>query len=432
MTRTRSKSKGSRRLQFDTLEAKVVLSSYVVSPVGSDANSGTATAPFLTLQKAAYSVQPGDTVSVKAGTYQGFVVKSNHSGTAAAPITFAADPGVKITSPNTWNNADGIDLEGASYITIKGFNVTGAPRAGIRAALDHGVVIRNNTTDSNGRWGIYSSFSDNIDIENNIASRSVNEHGIYVANTTANPVVRNNIVWGNASCGIQMNGDASQGGAGIITGALIEGNTIYGNGKLGGAAINLDGVQDSRIDNNLIYNQLAAGITLFQGDAAAPSINDVVANNTISLASTAKWDISITTGSTGATVLNNILLNANTSRGSIRIDSNCLPGLKSDNNVVTQFSIDGSNKSLSAWRTSTGQDTHSFNSTASALFVNASANNYQLSSTSPAISKATNLSSIFTTDILGRSRMSTAAWDIGAYAYYYGSTYPVGRIGASH
>ena len=63
----------------------------------------------------------------------------------------------------------------------------------------------------------------------------------------------------------------SQGGSGITRGALIEDNVIYDNGFSGGAAINLDGVQQSRIQNNLLYGNHATGIALFRQDGAAGS-----------------------------------------------------------------------------------------------------------------------------------------------------------------
>ena len=50
--------------------------------------------------------------------------------------------------------------------------------------------------------------------------------------------------------GIHINGDISEGGVGLVTHALIEGNRIYNNGQNG---INADGLQSSVIQNNLIY-----------------------------------------------------------------------------------------------------------------------------------------------------------------------------------
>jgi parallel beta-helix repeat protein len=82
-------------------------------------------------------------------------------------------------------------------------------------------------------------------LENNECFGSVAEHGIYVSNSGDRPVLRRNRVHDNNASGIQLNADLSAGGDGIITGALIEANVIYNNGTGGGAAINLDGVQNS-------------------------------------------------------------------------------------------------------------------------------------------------------------------------------------------
>src|SRR6185436_2358594 len=108
--------------------------------------------------------------------------------------------------------------------------------------------------DLNGRWGILTGFSDDILIENNVMSRSQAEHGIYVSNSGDRPVIRDNVVWGNYANGIHMNGDLSQGGDGVISGALVERNVIYENGRGGGSGINGDGVRDSRIQNNLLFD----------------------------------------------------------------------------------------------------------------------------------------------------------------------------------
>ena len=64
---------------------------YVVAPAGRDTNSGTAAQPFATIQKAADTALSGDTVLVKRGTYRE-AVHLHNSGTATAPIQFAADP----------------------------------------------------------------------------------------------------------------------------------------------------------------------------------------------------------------------------------------------------------------------------------------------------------------------------------------------------
>ena len=211
----RSRTKSGRRFALEQLESRVVLSNYYVSPTGSDTAGGFATAPWKTLQHAADSIAPGDTVDVRAGNYAGFDLTT--SGTTAAPITFQADPGVVINTHNPVTS-DGINLEGASYVVVQGFKIVGMPHAGIRSVTNTNVTIRNNIVDQNTVFGIFTGFSNNLDIEGNTASRTVQQHGIYVSNSCVNPVIRGNTIWGNYLAGIHMNGDASMGGTGLITG----------------------------------------------------------------------------------------------------------------------------------------------------------------------------------------------------------------------
>ena len=120
---------------------------YVVAPSGNDLAAGSAAAPWKTLQHAAEEVGPGDFVTVKPGNYAGFHLET--SGTAAAPITFFAEPGVLVNQPNPIRTNHGINLENASYVTVDGFAVTGMPQAGIRSVGFDGdefashVTIRN-------------------------------------------------------------------------------------------------------------------------------------------------------------------------------------------------------------------------------------------------------------------------------------------------
>ena len=76
-----------RSLAFDCLEGKLLLSTYYVATTGSNSASGSATAPWATIQQAANVVAPGDTVYVAPGNYSA-AVTTNTSGTAADPIKF--------------------------------------------------------------------------------------------------------------------------------------------------------------------------------------------------------------------------------------------------------------------------------------------------------------------------------------------------------
>jgi hypothetical protein len=137
------------------------LRTLVVAPDGNDGADGV-TAPFRTLQRAANVARAGDLVVVRAGTYAGFDLRM--SGTPSDPIVFRADAGVVVNAPNPVTTAHGINLEGASFIVVEGFTVTGMPKTGIRSVLNHHVTIRGNMLDANGRWGVLTGFKSASDL----------------------------------------------------------------------------------------------------------------------------------------------------------------------------------------------------------------------------------------------------------------------------
>ncbi len=138
-----------------------------------------------------------------------------------------------------------------------------------------------------------TSFSDYTTVENCESYGAVNEHGIYISNSSDYPIIRGNRLHHNNGCGLHMNGDISMGGDGVISYALVEDNIIYENGAGGGSGINMDGVTHSIIRNNLLYNNHASGISLYQIDGGSGSHDNRVLNNTIVMASDGRWGINI-------------------------------------------------------------------------------------------------------------------------------------------
>ncbi len=90
---------------------------FYVAPTGKDTNLGTATAPWLTIQRAANIVNPGDIVVVQPGTYRG--AKFSRSGLATAYIRFVGQPGAIVNSPGALNtNGDNLWIRNAHYIRL--------------------------------------------------------------------------------------------------------------------------------------------------------------------------------------------------------------------------------------------------------------------------------------------------------------------------
>ena len=387
---------------------------YWVKNGGSDGADGLSMATaWATLGHAAGVVNAGDTVHVLDGSYQGFYL--DRSGSPGSPITFHAEgPNVQITADNG-TTPDGINVEGAAYVVLDGFVANGRTRAGIRVAVSQFVTVRNCRTGNNGRWGIFSGFADDLTIEDNETYGSVLEHGIYVSNTCTRPIVRRNHVHDNHGNGIHMNGDLSQGGAGIITNALVERNVIHGNGVGGGSGINMDGAQNGVIRNNLLYDNHASGISLYQIDAAAGASGNLVVNNTIVQAADGRWAVNISGGSTGNTIRNNILYNLQSFRGAISIDDSSRSGFASDYNaVISRFSTDQGDTviSLGEWQ-ALGYDAHSFVATPAQLFA-VPGTDFHLAPASPALDAGTTTGAPGD-DLDGNPRPVGAGIDVGAY-----------------
>jgi parallel beta-helix repeat protein len=410
---------------------------YFVSTTGNNSNSGANGSPWRTLQHAANQVQAGDRVTVLPGNYTGFHLTTDGlpplNGNPAKPIEFFARPGVMINVANPVTNQDGINLENASWVVIDGFSVTGMDRAGVRSVgvdgdeLASHVTIRNVTATNNDYWGILTGFVDDLLIENNKTSGSTIEHGIYVSNSGDRPVIRNNESFNNFGNGIHMNGDFSLGGDGMISDALVSGNKIYNNGLGGGSGINMDGVESSRIENNLLYDNHASGISLYKIDGRFGSTGNVVINNTVHQASNGRWALNIQHDSSDNTVLNNILITDHSFRGAIDISDEALPGFTSDYNVmIGRFNVTFDEDlgieeayNLTEWRDTYDLDLNSIGVAPAgyaALFANLAADNYQLSATSLARDSGTSqLAPLF--DFAGHLRPMGAGFDRGAYEY---------------
>jgi len=427
-SRPTPRTKHRRFLQVEPLEQRVVLSTYWVSPSGSDSNNGSATSPYATLQHSMMSLQPGDTLDVEPGTYAGFIVGWDSTpansgdpygtidGTAGQPITIQSDPsaapGSVIINSRNGETPCGIDLEpGCDYITIKGLTVTDGNGSisdyGIKVAQSNYVNILNNTVYGVGKTGIFTSFASDGSIQNNLSYNN-GEHGIYASNSPSNVQILNNICHDNSNGGIQVNADASQGGPGTAQNLTIANNVIYNNGTTGGGALNFDGLQNSQVYNNLLYNNHNNGLVLYDGDASAGSVDNVIANNTIVQAAGAAYALNNNTNSYGNVFYNNVIL------GTMYVDSGSIPAAWSNNILLSGYTTGGGN----AYTFPAGIE-----STASALFANAGANNYQLSSTSPAVGAGT-ATDAPGTDILGNPRPSSNGYDIGAYEYQAGAQSP--------
>jgi len=418
---------------------------YWVAPAGDDTGPGTKQKPWATLQHAVDAVSPGDTALVRAGTYAGCVMR--RSGRADAPYTLKAEPGatVLVDKPGPENRRRsnlevGARGQTVGYWVVDGFEVANAPMWGINLGRTEHVTVRNCRVHDCHQTGIFTSFSDHPLIENNESYRN-HEHGIYHSNSGDYPILRGNRCHHNDCCGIHMNGDINMGGDGLISHAVVERNIIWENGRpRGGSGINCDGVSDSVIRNNLLYDNHASGISIYAIDGAEGSSRNGIYNNTVVVAADGRWALNIPwwqrrSKPVGNRVANNLLLSLNPQTGAILIWGEEAVA-ECDHNVVTaRFAVDavigsevpmpaaGEDRSVEGghgllsftqWRTQ-GRDAHSRVGTPAALFVNPSKGDYHLRSGATAKGAGTHLPEV-TDDLDGRRRPAAGPADAGCYA----------------
>jgi parallel beta-helix repeat protein len=405
-----------------------------VAKTGDDGEDGSLANPWLTLQHAVDQALPGDRILVHAGQYAGCRIE--RSGTPDLPIILQAAPGeiVVISSPGPENkHQSNIEIEtwegdgSVAHWIVSGFEVHGAPGWGIDSrgseeGHNRHITIRANRVHHNGlnseKTGIFAAFSDYVLIENN-ESFANGEHGIYVNNSSDNFTIRGNHLHDNAAAGIHLNGDASFGGDGMMSNGTISENNIHDNGDQGGAAINMDGVEDTLVFNNLLYRNHASGIAIFQQDGAACSRRNRIWFNTVLMPVDGRWALIINgPDCEDNQIFNNIFLSDHTWRGSINIANGQAPGLNSDFNIVSdRFTIDDGETilSLAEWQT-LGYDANSFLAPADELFTSAANDDYRLRPGSPAIDAGKALPAV-TADISGTPRPSRAGYDIGTYEF---------------
>jgi parallel beta-helix repeat protein len=143
---------------------------YVGGAAANDDNPGSAAAPYASLDRAAAQAQPGDTITVRAGTYSAFTIYTD--GTASSRVVFQRDP-----ASNSRPIIRGRVTIAASYVTLRGFEVTGSDLMGINVYGGSQLELVDNVIHDNQRGAIYAApaegrSSNDILVQGNVAYRN--------------------------------------------------------------------------------------------------------------------------------------------------------------------------------------------------------------------------------------------------------------------
>ncbi len=361
---------------------------YYVATTGNDANPGTISQPFRTIQKAADVVHAGDTILVRSGTYQDNV-QMQYSGTSGNPITLKNYPGEHPVLDFGLSDENGpvrrltlVAAEGyvhpIGWIVIEGLEVTRG-YDGIKFYNAHDVIIRRNYIHNNAVQGILGN-GIRVTIDGNIVSRNGlpilqqnpgdnKNHGMYLSGTDF--TITNNLVYSNAAYGIQVAG--------------------YPYDPARHASSEYAGAQNFLISNNIIaFNWNRAGIVIWLPDA----INTAIQNNVLY-----ENSVNYLEGIQG--------INFNQAGGGNIVRNNLF------------YSSSGKTAIYDSAGGSSYTQTNSIN--ADPLFANAQGLDFHLKPGSPAIDKGFSAGAP-STDYAGVSRPQGVAYDIGAYEYVSGAT----------
>ncbi len=374
-----------------------------------DSNAGSEALPWKTIQKAADTLQAGDTVFVKQGTYTeltpGFPesdmkgIKVKNSGTSGHFITFSNYPD---HSPviDQQNSGVGFIISGKNFIRVAGFEIKN-----IKGATDKSAGI------------VTTGGCNHIIVENNYIHDIDGTAGSNVAgirfDSTVNAIARNNRVHT-----VRVNGALNANASGLtgfsMSDIIVENNEFYdayhgvyhkqSTGNIGllvkknrihdvvtGLWYDVAGTGDpihvnQRVTQNIIYNtDNAIWLEASEGDVSDMNDTFLVWNNTLVPKQNGIW----TRNTQKISLYNNIIVGPLT-KDTLRFR---LPTQIDEINYNLYF---GTNRfvlnlfaanqqtytSLSQWRSSEGYDLNSLIDDPE--FVDSANHDYQLRASSPA------------------------------------------------
>jgi hypothetical protein len=380
---------------------------YYAAKTGNDANPGTQSQPWLTVQKAANTMAAGDTVNVASGNYNE-VVTISKSGSAGSPITFHA------VSLGTIING-GFVLNG-NYAVLDGFSKIGAARA-FHIPGSNNIVQNCNVTGTNLDQVMVIKGNNNLIVKN--VFHDMNDVDIM------NMWGQYNVIRGNEVYNIQnpnvnlIHSDFCQtfgsGSASVNYNAnfnVLEDNFVHDSGiQVGNITFDNDpSMHDYTFRNNIFLN---VGGSLFVGLPNTHLYNNTWIHSGYFQGYPVLFYQQNLYSSVGSEVVNNAFI----ASGPVGSSSANLASLLIDHNYFATLAWSG--VSLSGGGS---LGTHAINGGDSKL-VSVSGNNFHLTSSSPLNDAGVTLAG-FNADKDGLPRPQGTAWSIGAYEFPVGANAP--------
>jgi len=270
-----------------------------VAPDGDDAAAGSVEDPWRTLQHAADSVLPGDTVVVQKGTYRE-EVKLGRSGEAELPITFvAASEAVVLDGGDELGGAFTID-GGTSYVRLEGFRLRNYRVWNISLEGANRDIVIAGIDSSGGEVGIHMTLGEHGKPEQgpveNLTIRDSDLHDHHFGGIDCTPGPCNNLLISNVR--VHHNGEAGEWGADGIAVEMgeeivIDGCQVYENG---GDGIDLNSrdegpVSGIEVRGCQVWDNGRNGIKLWRGGTISDSLVHSMGSAGIDLSRAGTYEI---------------------------------------------------------------------------------------------------------------------------------------------
>jgi len=280
-------------LPLTLFSAAAAAADYYLATDGDDGDSGSEAKPWRTLAMANRTLQPGDTLWLRGGSWRERIIPSR-SGRSGAPISYRAYPGevAKVVGDGSANPI--VYLSGRDYITLDGLTIRYASLpakgnlqnilvsgGGHHRLLNLTIVGDSNFTDQRGdgyrETGIQITDGS---VGNEVAGCRIQRmslHAIAIGSQAQQTHIHDNDLVGNAMNSVTIGNSRY-----LIQGTLIERNL------LGGSTVS-DGIQT---DTN--YDLSASAQQEDTGSRGVVVRNNIIrdnAENAIDLKSAARWVI---------------------------------------------------------------------------------------------------------------------------------------------
>ena len=250
-----------------------------VATWGDDAGPGTRDEPWATIQHAADTALPGDTVYAAGGSYAERV-EIRVSGEAGSPITFAAAPDERVVLDGSALEVPAgqsalILLDSVVYVAIEGFEITGY-RSGVSGHVPIGILV------TGGSNHIRLAGNSVHDMGTTFEGRNGGDaHGIAVFGTIADHPIEEVEIFENELANLTLGSSEALVVNGNVKDFLIEGNRVHDTNNIGIDVIGFEGTApDPTVDQaregivrgNTVWNVDSYGNPAYGKDRSADGI----------------------------------------------------------------------------------------------------------------------------------------------------------------